>query len=527
MAEQKVLANLNGIDEEIRKLNRSAKQAASSVKDISVNLQYDPKNVELITQRFSALRNELKINEENLAQFNSRLQDLQAQQQKFNNFVGPLSPEQRKEVEAIRRAIEKYETAIDNTTRKINYLKAASSEKVETDKKAVIAEEELRKQTDKLKKGFEVAQKAIKAVTLVTGALQVALTKAVKSSIDLGTELYNLSVRYNTNAEDIQIWNRALQLATGQTDLFTTAVNTMIKGLSQISAGRGVAYRKALQNIGLAYKDLETMSTEQRFRAIVEALGETADANVRLEAAQQLLGESGQSIADMFDKEGFSLDAYLEKASHFGTLTQQNAQALTEMGFEFEYAKSQMNVATAQLTIALAPALQVIANLITNVAKVLKNMADAFGGMNEGGGRFLIWFGSTIILLPKIISLIKTMAIAVKSLNLATLKWQLIFSAVALVIIGIIKLIAVFSSSAKKALDDVNGLMATSNDLVSAGSDFGSNVETVATTNTYRRIDVNTEIHGSGDTPISDEGATKVAQITADEIQRALGDLIK
>ena len=73
MAQQEVIANLKGVDEEIRKLQRSAKQAANAVKDISVNLQFDSKNVELISQRFTALREELQVNQNNLATFNERL----------------------------------------------------------------------------------------------------------------------------------------------------------------------------------------------------------------------------------------------------------------------------------------------------------------------------------------------------------------------------------------------------------------------------------------------------------------------
>ena len=534
MAEQRVIANLAGVDEEIRKLQRSAKQAANAVKDISVNLQFDPQNIELIAQRFSSLREELQVNQDNLATFNERLEELKRQQQELNEFVGPLSPEQRKQTDEIRRAIEKYEKAIDDTTRRINYLKAASDEKVEADRKAAIAQEELRKKHEKTTQALESAERATKAMAVAVTAFVGALAKAVKSSIELGTELYNLSIRYDTNVKQIQIWNRALQLATGQANLFTTAVNTMIKGLSQISAGRGVAYRKALQNIGLAYKDLETMSTEGRFRAIVEAMGETADANVRLEAAQQLLGESGQSIAQMFEKETFNLDAYLESASKYGTLTQDNAVKLAQMGFQMEYVKSQMAVATAQMTEALTPAIEVLLGFVENLTNVIKGLSGALGGNNEAAGRLMILIGSAVIVLPVLIKLIKDMARAFAIATTAASAFQKALGWISLVLDGIALLISVvtpaivsMSHRADEATDSINGLADAAGNLSLAGADFGANVESVSQTNTYRKIEVETTVRGEGDTPISDEAAVNIAQITVDEIQRALGDLVK
>lgn len=534
MAEQRVIANLAGVDEEIRKLQRSAKQAANAVKDISVNLQFDSKNVELISQRFTALREELQVNQNNLATFNSRLEELKRRQQELNEFIGPLSPEQRKQTDEIRRAIEKYEKAIDDTTRRINYLKAASDEKVESDKKQQIELEKLRQKQEKTTKALDAAERATKKFAVAVTAFLTAITKAVKSSIELGTELYNLSVRYDTNVEQIQIWNRALQLATGQTNLFTTAVNTMIKGLSQISAGRGVAYRKALQNIGLAYKDLETMSTEGRFRAIVEALGETADANVRLEAAQQLLGESGQSIAQMFEDEKFNLDAYLESASKYGTLTQQNATQLAQMGFQMEYVKSQMQLASAQMTEALTPAILVLLSSVKNITTWFTKFTSAIGGGSEAGAKLMILLTGAIITLPIVIRLIKSMTVALNTARIAATGLQralgwigLILEGIALVASVAVPWIAALSGSANDLGDSINGLSEAAGNLSAAGEDFGANVESVSTTSNYRQVDVNIDMHASGDDEAVDAAAANVAQITVDEIQRALGDLVK
>lgn len=526
--EQKVLADLSGVNKTIKELAKDASAAASQVKKIGENLKFDPNNIKLVQQRFAELEKELQANSDLAKKYQSELDKLTTRQKELEGIKEEdRTKKQSREYEKLLQSIAKYNRELNKANDNVARLTAATKEKVQKDA-------EFRAATAKAKESLEAFNKVAKVASVAILAVAGAIAKAAKDAISLGTELYNLSIRYNTSVEEIQIWNRALQLATGQTELFTTAVNTMIKGLSQIAAGRGVAYRKALQNIGLAYKDLESMSTEERFRAIVDALGETTDANIRLEAAQQLLGESGQSIADMFEDEAFNLDKYLEEASRFGTLTQENAKALTETGFQWEYAKSEMQVATAQMTIALQPAITAVMQLITGLTKTLTDLGKALGADNEQWQRILVVIAVLLVAVPKLskgigglVTWIAKLLPAIGAINIATAKWQIILLAISAAIVGIISLIALFKGKAKEAEDTMNDLANSANNLATAGADYGANVETVSTTNSYRRIEIDTTVRGEGNTPTSDEAARKVAQFTVDEMQKFWGDLIR
>lgn len=526
--EQRAVADLSGINKTIKELAKSAKEAASRVKSIGTNLQFDPNNIKLVKDRFAALGEQYKANSDLVEKYKQKIKELESEQSKLERISKKdRTEEQTEQYKKVLQDIAKYNRELEKAKSNVEYLEHATDKHIQK-------QAEFRAITAKSKETLEAFNKVTKVVSVALISIAGAIAKAASSSVELGTELYNLSIRYNTNVKDIQVWNRALQLATGQTDLFTTAINTMVKGLSQISSGRGVAYQQALKNIGLSYQELTNLSTVERFEAIVEALGDTADANTRLEAAQQLLGESGQSIAQMFEDETFSLDAYLEKARTYGTLTQENAKALAEMGFELEYSKSQMKLATAQMTVALAPAITSAMNAIANLVTWLTKLGQALGFNNEKWQKILLVITIALITVPKLsqgigglVTWFVKMIPALQAINLATAKWQVILLAISAVIIVIISLLAVFSKSAQNALDTVNELKTTTNSLSEAGQDFGTNIETVNTSSSSRSVAMNVDIHGYGDTTISDEAAQKVAELTADQLNKSLGDLIK
>ena len=519
--------NLNAIKAEITEISKSAKDASDNTKTIGENLKFDPTNVRLVADRFKSLGEELKVNNELVAKYKKAVADLST----MRAGLDPKAKQYADDYNKLTKAINRYEIAIKNTELKVKSLTSATDKHVQ--QQALV-----RAATEATKQKFEKLEKSAKTLSVAMLALVAVVTKMATAAMEQGKELYTLSKRYNTTAEDLQTWNRALQLATGEADLFTNSISTMVKGMSQIVSGRGVAYTTALNKIGLAYKDLAELDTEEQFRAIVNGLAGIDNASQRAAYAQQLFGESGQYIASVVGEGAEALNTYLEQASKFGIITQENAEKLNAMNLELEAAKSQLSVASAEIIVALTPALLTLADILANdIAPLLKTGADILDSLGEGGQKVLLGLIVVIAVLPKLVSGIKAVTTAVSmakagvtALNIATATWQPILIAVAAAIAVIISLIAIFSKRAKEAQKQFNDLTNTANALSENALEYSGNVQSTATSMTERTLNVQVEIDGHGDTPISDENAMKISQLTVDELSKRLqkdwGDLV-
>ena len=145
----------------------------------------------------------------------------------------------------------------------------------------------------------------------------------------------------------------------------------------------------------------------------------------------------------------------------------------------------------------------------------------------------------TLIALPKIIALIKaikllniakgigTATAAFAGLNVVTAKWQLILTAVAIVVISIIALINRLTNKANEAQTSLNGLVDSYGSLNGAGVDVQNSTENYTSYQSEKTVNIGVEVKGSGDTAVSDATASQIATLTAEEVNKALGDLIK
>lgn len=521
---EKISAKLSAINTDIQKIKTSVKEAANETKIFQSGLRLDGNNLQLIVDKFASMRRELQHNTELARKYKEAIAEAETSRGGLNKS----SPTYQQDYARYTKDINDYTTALKKAEVQIAGLTAATSKYAENQALAKAA-------TQNTKEKFEQFEKVAKKVSIAMLALVGVMAKVVTSAISTGTELYNLSKRYQANVEDIQKWNKAIQLATGESDVFTNSIKTMQKGITQIANGSGAQYANTLKKIGLSYSDLSGVDNTARFESIVNALAQVANESDRAAYAQQLFGDSGLAVASTIGQGTEALNAYLSRAAEFGTITQTGAERLNELNGQFDLAKSKISEAGADIALSFAPALLTLADIIKeDVAPFLKGIADFLDSIGEGGQKVLLALTVALILLPKLIGFIKGVKTAIDlakvsttALNVATASWQVILLAVAAVVLTIISLIAIFSKSAKNALQDVENLKAASNDLAAAGGDFVTGVENHTSETTTRTVILEATIDGKGETPIGDDNAQKVAQLTADELQKRWGDLVK
>ena len=516
--------DLSAISKEINDINREAKEAALSTKSLGNELKLDPKNLEIIKQRYKSLGNELDLNTKKIA----AMQKAQAQLERLR--VSSPYKDDEEALKKINAQIDDYRVKIQYAIDKQKQLKILTDE---TKQNQTLISAAIANANEQWAKSEKTARK----VQVAAVAILAALTKITKAAVDQGTELYSLSKRYETTADDLQLWNRALQLATGQADLFTNSLSVLSKGISDVATKRGVAFNNALKAIGVSFKDIENLTRGEQFQTILEGLKNIENQSTRAAYAQRLLGESGQYIAQVLDD--IDIDEYLEQAQKFGIISQNNAKRLAELGFELEAVKSSLAVAGAELVTSLAPTIEFIGNFLkTIVVPVLNGISKTLNALGVFGGVLLTIGFAAALLLPKLILLMKLHTIqtnlatvATKALGKAAVAtqvamgpWGLIIAAVGAALTG---LMAIIGATTEKNNELNDSLAETAENFGLIGTQTQANIESTSTTMRTQTIDITVDISGSGDTAISDEAAVMVAQLTAEQINKTLGEKIK
>lgn len=521
--------DLSKITAEVNKLNNEAKEAAQSTKSIGNNLKFKPDDIDLVKKRFASLRNELEIN-------NKKLAEMKKASEKLSELKSSKAYKDDAE------ALQKINKLLDDYRVKIQYAEDKKEQLVAASKKEVENAEILKIKTAQVNEEYAKAEQTAQKLNRVALSLVATMTKIVTSSVETGKQVYSMSQRFNSSAEDVQIWNRALELATGTQDIFNDGMKAMIQGMSQISAGRGIAYNNVLKAIGVNYSEIASLTPTEQFEAIINGLAGVENYSMRAGYAQQLFQEKGVLLAGALEGGTEAIEKFKEQAKEFGIISDENAQRLVEVGFELEKSKSQLGVLGAELTIALVPAVEVLTGLLKVASPIIKVIAKGLEATGIAGGIVLTSTLAMLIVYPKIIMWRKQHriaalleALAIEKVGDATKKASIGLSGWIGVAIGAIGILGGLISAFSKAKNEADGLndslsetVAESQGIVGgAVSDYTTTTEQIATRSTTYEMILNATIHGEGDTPISDENAVKVTQMVADEVNKGFGELIK
>lgn len=517
--------DIRKITAEVNELNNKSKEAARTTKSIGNSLKFDSNNVELIKQRFSSLKQELELNNKKLAEMKKARQELEALKETdaYKNDANALRQ--------INKLIDDYSVKIEYAIDKQKELENATNGVAE--RQAIV-----KAVTEQVNEEYAKSEQTAQKLNRVALSLVATMTKIVTSSIETGKQVYSMSQRFNSSAEDVQIWNRALELATGTQDIFNDGMKAMIQGMSQISAGRGIAYNNVLKAIGLNYEEIASLTPTEQFEAIINGLAGVENYSIRAGYAQQLFQEKGVLLAGALDGGAEAIEKYKEQAKEFGIISGENAQRLVEVGFELEKAKSQLSVVGADLTIGIVPVLKIITTGLKVVQPLLSATANGLEKMGVFGGLLITTGLTTMIIMPKIIAFSKQHRIArlleAQAIEKVALAQEGLFSGVggwigiAVGAIGILSALITSFSKAKDEADGFNETISKNQGIVGgAVSDYTTTTEQIATRSTTYEMILNATIHGEGDTPISDENAVKVTQMVADEVNKGFGELIK
>lgn len=514
-----ITAFLKDLRSGISQLKTETRDAAARVRELGENLKIDPSNVQLVKDRFKALNEQLESNQKLADKYRQAMSNIEKQ---LSQLTG--TDEKTKQAqERLNSEYEKYRIQLERTTSTIKSLEAATSKETQV----AMTMNAVHERAGEL---FDWVQEKAETVSRVILSVASSFQRLAADVIDTSTELTALSKRYDTSVEEIQIWNNALQIATKQSDVYTQSLNTMVKGMSQVASGRGVAFQTALRGIGLSYRELSSLSTSQQFERIVEALSQVTDQAERLDYAQQLLGESGQAIAGIFNQEGASIEDYLEQAKEFDVISNSTAESLSNTSIQLDFLKQEFQAAFGEVLVAILPILESFVDILEKSVIPILTQVGKFLSNHETITKWLITLTGILIILPKIIGVTKSFFTIFKAgsavFSVGGLKMIAIIAGIAAALMAVLGLMSLFSDRAKETLDSVNSTAAAITGMNAAAEQTAENTTIMTESATTKDVRIGVDINAAGDTPVSDANAKKVADITVDEIQKALGGLI-
>ncbi|MGM9681547.1 MAG: hypothetical protein ACI3XR_08585 [Eubacteriales bacterium] len=187
----------------------------------------------------------------------------------------------------------------------------------------------------KIGSAFSTIAKGAAAVGTATvaaaGALGTAAYKMATSTASNADEIDKLSERTAINREELQRWMYACDQSGVSSSTLETAIKKMSTAVEEYrswteAGSEGTnTYAEAIGKLGLAYEDLDGLSTEEKFEKIAEALADMEDGTERNDVGATLLGKSYTELLPLLNAGADGIAALKNEADELGLVMSEDA----------------------------------------------------------------------------------------------------------------------------------------------------------------------------------------------------------
>lgn len=188
--------------------------------------------------------------------------------------------------------------------------------------------------------GTTFQQQSQKAQIALSGLGQaiagIGFAKLITESLNLGTQLTNLSNATGISIQSIKGFQDAVNAAGGNTQGANDALSDLVKNLSEAGTSGGELLT-AFNRVGVGLKDLQTLSERDLMRKTIEGLAKIPDAASRSAIGMKLMGEGIKTVD--FTKVNQSIDEYTARAAGIAASARAAADAQKALGSAYEAAK--------------------------------------------------------------------------------------------------------------------------------------------------------------------------------------------
>lgn len=212
---------------------------------------------------------------------------------------------------------------------------------------------------------------------MLTGVFSVAALKRILSAAD---DIATFSKRLSVSTKTIQEWQHAAAETDTSIQAFTTAFRTMVQAQADAMAGRNPEAESAFGRMGLDVEKLRSLSPEQLFKAVGDAVQQTGDGTEALNDGITVLGRSALEILPAM-RDGLS--EFADEAERLGLIMAEDVvQQLADANDEMDRLKRQAIVQGAPIATGAVNALDY------GMTKAKQLLLTGKGFLMQGLGRW-------------------------------------------------------------------------------------------------------------------------------------------
>jgi hypothetical protein len=167
---------------------------------------------------------------------------------------------------------------------------------------------------------------------VIGGVIGGAMAMVVKSAVDAGGHIYELTKKLHISAEGIT----ALHYAADQLESSSEAVDNALAKMAVVLGNantKGGEAAAAFTNLGLNFRDLAAQPVQQQFLSIVDALNSIPDTARRAAYAQAIFGKGSKELSAILDAGTTAIIEQGKAAADMGAIMSgETAKGLDDVG---------------------------------------------------------------------------------------------------------------------------------------------------------------------------------------------------
>lgn len=300
----------------MRNIDQQAKTVNSELTEINKGLKLDPKNTDLLAQKFNKIGEAINTTKERLKTLKSVQSEVE---QQFKD--GKIGEDAFKSFNA---EISKAENAL----KRFQNEAKASADKIKS---------ELSSAVDKLASD-------VKKTSLAVAGIITALGGITMSAASTADELTALSKVTGLSTEELQRFNYASELVDVSTETLQTSLKKLVRSMQSAASGQGDAF-ESFEALGVNITDAagQLRSNEDVFYDVIDALGQIENVTQRDAYAMNIFGKSAQDLNPLIIAGSDALKEYGDQADRMGLIFDEKTLGnLNEAKDKIDVAKQQL-----------------------------------------------------------------------------------------------------------------------------------------------------------------------------------------
>lgn len=222
---------------------------------------------------------------------------------------------------------------------------------------------------------------AVAGLTTAIAGIGTTLVSSAKSTADYGDTIDKMSQKLGISAKSYQEWDHVMNLAGTSMANMGTGMKTLTNKLDDAKNGSASA-QEMFTKLGLSLDDLQNMSREDVFGAVITGFQGMEDSIDRAALANDLFGKSGQELTPLFNMTAEESRKAIENINELGGVMSNEA---VKQSAEFTDSLTVLSTAFTgmqnSLTANFLPSLTMVTD---GLAKVISGDDSGLKGINKG-----------------------------------------------------------------------------------------------------------------------------------------------